>query len=144
MPVWFFLFDPQGGPWIQKPSGIPLDLKNTPLTELAEQFWRRKGFLVEKEIAMRGINGDTYTFSYVLRKRSNDGSNEKIGVLVRDWKRSIGVDILIKTDQIAEATGIEKIMVLGNMFSANARNYAKSRSILLLSRSELISLFGYR
>jgi len=121
-----------------------LDAKNTPLKKLAEEYWRRKGYLVKKKVAMRGINGDTYTFSYVLRKTSNHTSNEEIGVLVRDWKRSVGVDVLIKTDQIAEATGIKKIMVLANMFSANARNYAKSRSILLLSRSELISLFDYR
>ena len=121
-----------------------MDLKNTPLRELAEEFWRRKGFLVEKTVAMRGINGDTYTFAYVLRKPSNHASNEEIGVLVRDWKRSVGVDVLIKTDQIAETTGLKKIMVLANRFSANARTYAKSRSILLLSRSELISLFDYR
>jgi hypothetical protein len=121
-----------------------LDVKNTSLTELAEEFWRRKGFLVEKKVALRGINGDTYTFAYVLKKPASHTSNEEIGVLVRDWKRSVGVDVLIKTDQIAEVTGIKKIMVLANMFSANARTYAKSRSILLLSRSELISLFDYR
>ena len=92
---------------------------------------------------MRGINGDTYKFAYVLRKPSGSKATEEIGVLIRDWKRSVGVDVLIKTDQIAEATGIKKIMVLGNMFSANARTFAKSRGILLLSRSDLVSMLGY-
>jgi len=120
-----------------------LDLKNATLTELVKKFWRLKGFLVEKDFKLRGINGDTYTFPYVLRKTSGTKSTEEIGVLVRDWKRSVGVDVLIKSDQLAEATGIEKIMVVGNRFSANARNFAQARGILLLSRSELMSLLGY-
>lgn len=125
-------------------SGTPLDLKNTPLPRLAEKLWHMQGFSIEENYEKRGINGDSYKFDYVLRKHSKSKSTEEIGVLVRDWKRSVGVDVLIKIDQIAETTGMKQIMVLGNMFSANARTFAKSRGIILLVRSDLISMLGYR
>ena len=80
-------------------------------------------------------------FNMVINRSEANGngdSNYPIGVIIKDWTRSIGVNSVIKAEHDAEDAGLNTVIVVGNQFSLQARGMANRMGIRLISRGELV------
>ena len=105
------------------------------LKELALEYCRQRGLHVNQNIQHLGLD------SQIQMTIQNGDSQENIGVLIKDWKRAVGVDIVIRAEQIMKATRlISKILVVSNFFSDPARSLADKIGIFLLTRKDLLRI----
>lgn len=73
----------------------------------------------------------------------NGDDNEGIGVIIKDWKRAVGVDIIIRAEKIMKNNRfLSKMLVVTNFFSDPARSLAEKISIFLLTRNDLIRILS--
>lgn len=64
--------------------------------------------------------------------------NGPIGVVIKDWTRSIGVNSVIKAEHDAEEAGLNDVILVGNRFSLQAKGMAQRMGIRLISKGELV------
>ncbi|UCG03254.1 MAG: restriction endonuclease [Candidatus Heimdallarchaeota archaeon] len=79
--------------------------------------------------------------SYVLTRP--DSRSEYIGVIVRDWKRIVGLGQIHKTMELLQVCPkLNQVIIVSSMgFSSEAKHIAEKReNINLISKRELISL----
>ncbi|MFX0122442.1 MAG: restriction endonuclease [Candidatus Hodarchaeota archaeon] len=79
--------------------------------------------------------------SYVLTRP--DSKSECIGVIVRDWKRIVGVGQIHKAEELLQfCSKLNQVLIISSMgFSRSASHIAQKREkISLLTKRELISL----
>ncbi|MFW9915714.1 MAG: restriction endonuclease [Candidatus Thorarchaeota archaeon] len=120
----------------------PLD--HVGLHELARGFFSWKAYKALESIRMDG-NLHSSLFDFLL---SMNGCNspekfqlEKIGVWVKDWARTCGVDVILRFEQILKDANFNQGILVSNEFSREARSLAEKAGITLLSRGELVSIF---
>ncbi len=103
------------------------------LKELTLEYCRQRGFQVNQNIQHFGMANQ------IQMTIQNGNIRENIGVLIKDWKRAAGVDIVIRAEQIVKTTRlISKILVVSNFFSEPARSLADKIGIFLLTRKDLL------
>jgi hypothetical protein len=61
------------------------------------------------------------------------------GVRVRDWNRTIGVNVIIGLDTSSEDVGLGSPIMIGDKFSDHAKSYSNRRKITLLTRQKISS-----
>ncbi|MBS7632403.1 hypothetical protein KEJ15_02105 [Candidatus Bathyarchaeota archaeon] len=99
------------------------------------QYFRKEGYEVEHEkTAMEGYSGVVRRFDLIVQK-----SRLAHGVWVRDWNRTIGVNLIINIDKASEDVGLANPIVVGRKFSDHAKSYANRRKILLLPKQKILS-----
>lgn len=79
--------------------------------------------------------------SYVLTRP--DSKSEYIGVIVRDWKRIVGVGQIYKAEELLQVCSeLNQVIIISSMgFSRSARRLVgKGKKLSLISKRELISL----
>ncbi|MFW9905163.1 MAG: restriction endonuclease [Candidatus Thorarchaeota archaeon] len=79
--------------------------------------------------------------TYVLTRP--DSKSECIGIIVRDWKRIVGIAQIQKALELLQVCSeLTQVIIISSMgFSRTARHIAKKREkITLMSKKELISL----
>ena len=105
------------------------------LKDLTLEYCRIRGLIVDSQISRRSEKRiDLYI---------ENGSDKGIGVVIKDWKRAVGVDIVIRAEQIAKTSRvISKILIVSNFFSDPARSLAEKIGIFLLTRSDLIRILS--
>jgi hypothetical protein len=69
-----------------------------------------------------GFSGLLHTFDLLVRK----GREEHV-VLVMDWKRTVGINMIIKTEKAAEDVDLAHPIIIANMFSDHAKAYSNKR-----------------
>ncbi|MEX2690367.1 MAG: restriction endonuclease [Candidatus Njordarchaeales archaeon] len=62
-----------------------------------------------------------------------------IGVQLKDWRRPIGVNVVMRFEKQIEECGLSVGILIGNEFSEQALARER-RNVILLSRGEIISL----
>lgn len=73
----------------------------------------------------------------------NGDEKEGIGVIIKDWKRAVGVDIIIRAEKIMKNSRfISKILIVTNFFSDPARSLAEKIRIFMLTRNDLIQILS--
>lgn len=92
-----------------------------------------KGYRVEKDVTLYGSSGSIYKFDLKISK----GNTEHL-VLIKDWKRTVGVNVAIKLDVAALDIGIYDPIIVSDKFSDHLIAYARRRGITLLTRDEII------
>jgi hypothetical protein len=60
------------------------------------------------------------------------------GVWVRDWNRTIGVNLAINIDKASEDVGLSSPIIVGEKFSDHAKAYANRRKITLLPKQKIV------
>ncbi|MCD6504212.1 hypothetical protein CW709_01175 [Candidatus Bathyarchaeota archaeon] len=105
----------------------------TPLIDLAIKYFKRKGYKVERDVVLQGSSGLRYKFDLKLKK-----DNDERLVLVKDWKRTVGVNVAIKLDVSAADVGIYNPIIVSEKFGEHIISYAKRRGITLITRSEIL------
>ena len=103
------------------------------LLKAVAQYLHAKGFKVQERAVVEGPWG---VHSFDLLASSPEA---KIAVAVKNWRKSVGADVLIRVDQAASEVGIPYIVVVGPYFSPHAASYALRRgNITLLTIEKLL------
>ncbi len=103
------------------------------LVELSVQYFKKEGYKVNREnVVLEGYSGNTRHFDLIVQK----GRVEQ-GVWVRDWNRTIGVNLIIGLDTSSEDVGLGSPIMIGEKFSDHAKSYSNRRKITLLTKQKL-------
>jgi hypothetical protein len=106
------------------------------LVELAVTYFKKEGYKVTFENAqLEGHSGVLRHFDLIVHK----GRFEQ-GVWVRDWNRTIGVNVIINLDSASEDVGMSSPIMIGEKFSDHAKSYSNRRKITLITKQKLGSL----
>jgi hypothetical protein len=108
--------------------------RKSKLTELAIEYFKKEGFKVNREaVTVEGFSGISRKFDLVVQK----GRLEQ-GVWIRDWNRTIGVNVIITLDTSSDDVGFANPILIGEKFSDHAKSYSNRRKITLLTRQKLV------
>ena len=104
------------------------------LLDLAVQFFKKKGYKIRQEnTVLEGYSGISRKFDLIVQK----GRSEQ-GVWIRDWNRTIGVNIIIGLDTASEDVRLSSPIMIGDKFSDHAKSYSNRRKITLLTKQKMI------
>ncbi|MCJ7430676.1 hypothetical protein MUO83_05630, partial [Candidatus Bathyarchaeota archaeon] len=68
------------------------------LVELAVRYFKKEGYKVEqKDTMLEGVSGVSRRFDLIVQK-----GRVAQGVWIRDWNRTIGVNVIINSDKASE------------------------------------------
>jgi len=103
------------------------------LTDLAIQYFKKEGYKINSEnVKLEGHSGVSHHFDLIVQK----GHLEQ-GVWVRDWNRTIGVNIIINLDTSSEDVDLSSPIMIAEKFSDHAKSYSNRRKITLLTKQKL-------
>jgi hypothetical protein len=103
------------------------------LLKMAVQYFRKEGYKVEQEnTALEGFSGILRKFDLIVQK-GRTGQ----GVWVRDWNRTIGINLVINIDKASEDVNLSNPIVVGEKFSDHAKSYANRRRVTLLTKRQV-------
>ena len=104
------------------------------LAELAMQYFKKEGYkLKQEDIKLEGFSGISRRFDLVVQK----GRVEQ-GVWIRDWNRTIGVNVIIGLDTASDDVGMSNPIMVGEKFSDHAKSYSNRRKVTLLTRQKIV------
>jgi hypothetical protein len=102
------------------------------LVELAIRYFKKEGYKVERETTtLEGFTGISRKFDLIVQK-----GRLVQGVWIRDWNRTIGVNVVINLDKASEDVGLSNPILIGEKFSDHAKAYANRRKIMLLTKRQ--------
>lgn len=102
------------------------------LIDLTVEYFMRRGYDVKTNQAQ--VDDDNFSdFDLVVSKRK-----EIHPVRVKDWNRTVGVNIVINIDKASQRAGFSNPILVAEKFSEHAKAYANRRGIMLLSRFEIL------
>ncbi len=107
------------------------------LANLATKYFRQNGYQTEKDAILEGTSGLSRKFDLIIRR-----GKEKRSVWIKDWNRTVGVNMVINIDNAAEDVGFSKPIIIAEKFSGHAKAYANRRGITLLSKQQILRLLG--
>jgi len=112
-------------------------MSRSSLTNLTVKYFRQNGYQIEKDAVLEGVSGIPHKFDLVIRK-----GKEQRSVWIKDWKRTVGVNMVINIDRAAEDVGFPKPIIISEKFSGHAKAYANRRGITLLSKRQIMRMLG--
>ena len=112
-------------------------MSRIPLTSRAVKYFRQNGYQIEKDAVLEGDSGLPRKFDLVIRK-----GKERRSVWIKDWKRTVGVNMAINIDKAAEDAGFPKPIIISEKFSGHAKAYANRRGVTLLSKRQIMRRLG--
>ncbi len=107
------------------------------LLDLAITYFRQKGYKIERNAVLEGFSGLPHSFDLVIRK----GKERRI-VWIRDWKRTVGVNMVINMDRASADVGFSNPVMVSGKFSGHAKAYANRRGVTLFTKRQLSREFG--
>jgi hypothetical protein len=103
------------------------------LTDLAVAYFKKEGYKVNsQDVKIEGHSGVSRHFDLIVQK----GRFEQ-GVWVRDWNRTIGVNVIINLDTSSEDVDLSSPIMIGEKFSDHAKSYSNRRKINLLTKQKI-------
>jgi hypothetical protein len=103
------------------------------LVQASIQYFKKEGYRIEQSVTtLEGFSGVQREFDLIVQK----GRVEQ-GVWIRDWNRTIGVNVIINVDKASEDVGLSSPIVVGEKFSDHAKSYANRRKITLLTKRQI-------
>jgi hypothetical protein len=103
------------------------------LLDLALMYFKKEGYKINDEgSVLEGYSGISRRFDLIVQK----GRSEQ-GVWIRDWNRTIGVNVIIGLDMASDDVGLSNPIIIGEKFSDHAKSYSNRRKITLLTRQKL-------
>ena len=107
--------------------------QKTQLVNLATQYFKKEGYkVINEDSALEGFSGISRRFDLIVQK----GRAEQ-GVWVRDWNRTIGVNVIIGLDTASADVGLSNPIMIGEKFSDHAKSYSNRRKITLLTKQKI-------
>jgi hypothetical protein len=107
------------------------------LVETAVKYFKKEGYKIKSEAAsLEGDSGVTRRFDLIVQK----GKDEQ-AVWIRDWNRTIGVNVIIGLDTASADVQLPNPIMIGEKFSDHAKSYSNRRKITLLTKQKLTTSF---
>lgn len=107
--------------------------QRSPLMDLAIVYFKKEGYKVNSEnVMLEGNSGVLRHFDLIVQK----GRSEQ-GVWIRDWNRTIGVNVIINLDTASEDVELSTPIMIGEKFSDHAKSYSNRRKISLLTKQKI-------
>jgi len=78
-----------------------------------------------------------HRFDLVIRK-----GEERHLVWIRDWKRTVGVNMVINMDRASADVGFTSPVMVSGKFSGHAKAYANRRGVTLLTKRQILRGLG--
>ena len=98
------------------------------------QYFKKEGYKVEqKETTLEGFSGTARRFDLIVQK-----AQVEHGIWIRDWNRTIGVNVIINVDKASEDVGLSSPIIVGEKFSDHAKSYANRGKITLLTKRQML------
>jgi hypothetical protein len=105
------------------------------MVQAAIRYFKKEGFKVDQEATvLEGFGGSSRKFDLIVEK-----GRVSQGVWIRDWNRTIGVNLVINIDKASEDVGLSSPIIIGEKFSDHAKSYANRRKITLLLKQKIAS-----
>ena len=105
------------------------------LIGMAIEYFKKEGYKVNGEsVTLEGHSGVRRHFDLIVQK----GRLEQ-GVWVRDWNRTIGVNVIINLDTSSEDVDLSSPIMIGEKFSDHAKSYSNRRKLTLLTKQKIAS-----
>jgi galactitol-specific phosphotransferase system IIB component len=121
-------------------SGKERIVARPPSPELVQsviRYFKKEGFKVEQEAtALEGFSGVLTKFDLIVQK-----GRVAQGVWIRDWNRTIGINLIINIDKASEDVRLSSPIIVGDKFSDHAKSYANRRKITLLTKKQITLSF---
>ena len=112
------------------------NLELLPLKELTTQYCRVRGLVIDQNTS----RASNRRWDFVIQ---NGADNEGIGITIKDWRRAVGVDIIIRAEKLMKSSRfITKVLLISNHFSDPARSLAERIGIILLTKNDLIEILS--
>jgi hypothetical protein len=109
---------------------------------LINQYMELSNYKVIENVQIRKRSTSVLHLDYLLEPL-NPKRNPRIGIIIKDWKCSIGYHIIISIEEkFKSMNDIDKIIIVGTYFSESAQILALKAKILLLTSSELTELLS--
>ncbi len=110
--------------------------KSKPPSDLLQQvirYFKKEGYKIEQDaLVLEGFSGIRQKFDLIVQK-----GHVAQGVWVRDWNRTIGVNVIINIDKASSDVGLSRPIIVGEKFSDHAKSYANRRKITLLTKQQI-------
>lgn len=98
------------------------------------RYFKKEGFNIEQDATtFEGFSGIKQKFDLIVQK-----GHVTQGVWIRDWNRTIGVNIIINIDKASSDVGLASPIIVGEKFSDHAKSYANRRKITLLTTQQVM------
>ncbi len=104
------------------------------LAELAIRYFKKEGYKVEQEATIiEGFSGISRKFDLIVQR-----GRMQQGVWIREWNRTIGVNVIISLDKTSEDVRLSNPILIGEKFSDHAKSYANRRKVTLITKRQII------
>lgn len=103
------------------------------LLSLAVELFEHSGYDVIYNAKLEGYSGLLHTFDIIIKKNNSDRP-----VFVRNWNRTLGVDIVIKVDKASADVGLYNPIIISERFSDHAKAYSNRRGVTLMTRRDIL------
>ena len=100
--------------------------------DVVSTYFQRRGYRIEKDVVFDGYSGLSRKFDLSVRK----GSEQRL-VWIREWKRTVGVNIIINIDKASSDVGFPNPIIISEKFSGHAKAYANRRGITLIQKGTI-------
>jgi hypothetical protein len=103
------------------------------LADLALNYFKKEGYKINHENSiLEGYSGISRKFDLIVQK-----DRAEQAVWIRDWNRTIGVNVIIGLDTASDDVGLSSPIMIGEKFSDHAKSYSNRRKITLLTRQKI-------
>ncbi len=102
------------------------------LKELTVEYFNRRGYEVKKDQPQEELNTPA-KFDLIVSK-----SKEIHPVRIKEWNRTVGVNIVINMDKASVKSGFSSPILVSEKFSEHAKAYATRRGIMLITKFEIM------
>src|SRR4030042_2841654 len=100
---------------------IRLKSPSPEMVQSVVRYFGKEGYKVEQEkTSLEGFSGILRIFDLIIQK-----GRVARGVWIRDWDRTIGVNLVINIDKASEDVKLSDPIIVGEKFSDHANSYAK-------------------
>ncbi|MGB9741154.1 MAG: restriction endonuclease [Candidatus Bathyarchaeia archaeon] len=108
---------------------------STNLLNLAIKYLKKEGYKIEQEkTVLEGRTGVLRKFDLIVQK-----GRTAQGVWVKDWNRTIGINVVINLDKASEDADLSNPILIGENFSDHAKAYANRRKVTLLTKKQILT-----
>ena len=107
------------------------------IVDLTMKYFRHEGYKTERDAVLEGLSGLPHRFDLVVRK-----GKERRLVRIKDWKRTVGVNMVISLDKASADVGLPNPIMVSQKFSGHAKAYANRRAITLLTKRQILRRLG--
>lgn len=103
------------------------------LIKLAIQYFTRRGYKIDKNPSLQNDVKSPKEFDLLVRRGS-----EVCPVWIKNWNRTVGVNIVINIDKAAQSAGFSNPILIAEKFSEHAKAYANRRGIKLITKTDIL------